>query len=62
MKKAQIIIFLVAENQESHLRILNDIMTIFSDKVNTDKIISCNSEKEVIEVISDILSSSLVQN
>lgn len=57
-KKAEIIIFLAAENQESHLRILNDIMTIFSNKINTEKIVSCNDTVAVIRTIEEILADS----
>lgn len=57
-RKAEIIIFLAAENQESHLRILNDIMMIFANKANTEKIVSCSDTETVINTIKEILASS----
>jgi len=48
-------IFLVAIDQESHLKILNDIMTIFSDKDNINKIIKCKEKQKVIDVFNEIL-------
>ncbi len=57
-REAEIIIFLAAENQESHLRILNDIMTIFSDNTNTNKLIACKDNLSVIEMIEEILSGN----
>lgn len=55
-RKAKIMIFLVAIDQESHLKILNDIMTIFSDKNNTGKIADCTEIKDVIRTFTEILS------
>lgn len=54
-KKCEIMIFLVAIDQESHLKILNDIMTIFSDKDNINKIIKCKEKQKVIDVFNEIL-------
>ncbi len=56
-KQAKIMIFLVAENQESHLRILNDIMTIFSDKNNINKIADCLNPDSVISCMKNILDN-----
>ena len=55
-RKAKIMIFLVAIDQESHLKILNDIMTVFSDKNNTGKIADCTKIKDVIETFTEILN------
>lgn len=54
-KKCEIMIFLVAIDQESHLKILNDIMTIFSDRNNINRIIECKEKQEVINVFNEIL-------
>lgn len=54
-RSANIIIFLVAVNQESHLHILNDIMTIFSDKSNVEKLSNCTNKAEIIKTIHDII-------
>ena len=57
-KKCEIMIFLVAIDQESHLKILNDIMTIFSDKSNINRIIKCETKQEIIDVFNEILDSN----
>ena len=54
-KKCEIMIFLVAIDQESHLKILNDIMKIFSDKDNINKIIECKDKQEVINIFNEFL-------
>lgn len=55
-RKARIMIFLVAVDQESHLKILNDIMAIFSDRSNTDKIAQCTQSVQAVKMIADILN------
>ena len=54
-KECEIRIFLVAIDQEGHLKILNDIMTIFSEKEKINKIIKCKEKQKVIEVFNEIL-------
>lgn len=56
-RKAKIMIFLVAIDQESHLKILNDIMAIFSDKSNTDKFLQCIQPAEAVQIIDSILNA-----
>lgn len=57
-KECKIMIFLVAIDQESHLKILNDIMTIFSDKNNINDIIKCTNKQDIIHVFNNILDNN----
>lgn len=54
-RKAQIILVLSAEDQTAHIKILNDIMTIFKDERNVEKIWKCRNTKEVQKVICRIV-------
>lgn len=54
-RKAQIILVLSAEDQTAHIKILNDIMTIFKDERNAEKIWKCRNTKEVQKVICRIV-------
>lgn len=54
-RKAHIILVLSAEDQTAHIKILNDIMTIFKDERNVEKIWKCQNTKEVQKVICRIV-------
>ena len=53
--QAKIIIMIAATDQEKHLGILKDIMTIFSEEDNAKKMAELNDKKEVIEFLKKIL-------
>lgn len=53
--QAKIIIMIAAIDQEKHLGILKDIMTIFSVEDNAKKMAELNDKKEVIEFLEKIL-------
>ena len=44
---AKIILMLSAQDQKSHIRLLNDIMTIFSEQKNEEKLWG---QKEILDV------------
>lgn len=54
-RKAKIILVLSTQDQTRHIKILNEIMTIFKDEENTERICKCRSVKEVQEVIYHML-------
>ncbi len=54
-RKAKIILVLSAEDQTAHIKILNDIMTIFKDGKNAEKIWKCQDTKQVQKVICKIV-------
>lgn len=54
-REAKIIITLCAEDQTKHIRILNDILHIFSKKKNIDKIAAMNSIEEIYAMINEEL-------
>lgn len=51
----KIMLVLSAEDQLKHLRILNDIMSIFSVRENVVALSACNSKQEIMTLIHDIL-------
>lgn len=51
-RKARIIIMLAAEDQEKHLKILQDILELVSNMSKLDLLIKCNSPKEVLAVVN----------
>lgn len=53
-RQAQIIISMGATDQTKHIKILNDIIEIFSKKKNLDMIVSMNSAEEIYDYISKI--------
>ena len=55
--KANVIIVLAAENQESHLKILKDILNIFTIETRIDELIQKNQPSEIIDSIKKILES-----
>ena len=58
-KQAKIIMILSIENQISHLRILNDLMPVFSNLQNVEHIYNCSTKQEVLTVIKDILKDEV---
>lgn len=56
-RKARIIILLAAEDQEKHLKILQDILTLVSRENTTDLLVKCNSREEVILTIHEIMTA-----
>lgn len=54
---ANIVIMLAAEDQESHLKILRDIMTIFENDEIVDEIVEKTSSKEVLEFFKEIINN-----
>ena len=54
-REARIIIALCAEDQTKHIRILNDILKIFSKKKNVEKIGSMESSDEIYAYINEQL-------
>lgn len=49
---AKIIIVLAAEDQEKHLRILKDIMEVFSAENSVQKLIACCDKKQVLAFVN----------
>lgn len=54
-RKANIIIVLAAEDQESHLKILKDIVSIFSIQTRVDDLLGMKDADEIREYLSKIL-------
>ena len=55
IRKAKIILTLAAEDQATHIRILNDIMTIFEVNENAERIWNADSIEEIQKIIRDIV-------
>lgn len=53
--KAKIIIVMAVKDQEKHLKLLNDIMTIFSKEQNTEKLAQLDKEEDVLNCIKTLL-------
>lgn len=54
-RKARLIIVLAAEDQEKHLKILQDILTLISDSSSLDLLTNCNTSDEALKMISKLL-------
>lgn len=54
-QEAKIIITLAAEDQEKHLKILRDIMTVFSQEDNVDRLAELESGSAILEAIEAII-------
>lgn len=54
-KIARIIIVLAAEDQKKHMRILNDVMTIFKEQQNIDKLMVCETSEDIHYLINETL-------
>ncbi|MFV0393861.1 MAG: BglG family transcription antiterminator [Coprobacillaceae bacterium] len=55
-RKADIIMVLATSDQVSHIRILHDIMAIFSEPKNIDCLLKRNSSKGILQEIENILN------
>ncbi len=53
--KASVVIVLAAEDQESHLKILHDIMTIFEDDEVIEEILALKSVEDILKLFKKIL-------
>lgn len=60
-RKASIILMLSAENQTSHIKVLNDIMEIFSHEENINDLSCAKNEIEIISCLENILSNSAIE-
>lgn len=49
------------EDQSKHLRILNDIMTIFEDDEHIKSISAMNSEEEIIHTMESLIEKKSLQ-
>ena len=56
--KARVIITLSAIDNESHLKLLNDLLTIFSNAVAIENIMACTTQIEILEVFESLLSDA----
>ena len=50
-QQARIIIVLCAEDQTKHIRILNDVLNIFSKKKSIEQLVAMENEEEIREYI-----------
>jgi mannitol/fructose-specific phosphotransferase system IIA component (Ntr-type) len=53
--KASVVVMLAAEDQESHLKILHDIMTIFEEDEIIDNLLAYQHVEEIIKAFEKIL-------
>lgn len=58
-KIAKIVFVLAAEDKVKHLKILNDLMKVFIDKDNVDRLTTCKDENEFVEIFSRIVEEGL---
>ena len=54
-RKANLVIVLAAEDQEKHLRILQDILQIISDEEAVEQLIQCDTTAKILEIIEEKL-------
>lgn len=59
IRNAKIIMTLAAEDQATHIRLLNDIMTIFEVKENAERIWNADSIDEIQKIIRDIVQEEV---
>lgn len=57
-RKADLMILLAAEDQEKHLKILQDILVLVSNPNAIETLIGCNSPEEVLTVIHQFMKKS----
>lgn len=53
--KAKVVIIMAVKDQEKHLKVLKDIMTLFSVEGNSDKLFEFDTPTEVLEFLRDNL-------
>lgn len=58
-RRAKLILVLSAEDQVSHIKILNDIMSIFNKEENTEQIWNCGSEEEILQRICQMVQEEV---
>lgn len=54
-ERANVVIILAAEDQESHLKILRDIMTLFEEDMAVDEMLQMNTSQEILAYFEKIL-------
>lgn len=59
-RKASLIIMLAAEDQEKHLKILQDILTLVSNENTIDLLTKCNSQEEVLTTVHQLMNKKQV--
>jgi len=59
IREAKIILTLAAEDQATHIRILNDIMTIFEVKENAERIWNADSIEDIQKMIREIVQEEV---
>ena len=57
-RKAGIIIILAAEDQEKHLKILQDILALVSQPNMLNVLITCNSPEEVLTAVHQLMKKT----
>jgi mannitol/fructose-specific phosphotransferase system IIA component (Ntr-type) len=55
---AKLVIILAAEDQEKHLRILQDILKIITDPDCISSLYQCSSSQEALQVLQHLLITS----
>lgn len=55
-RKARLVILLAAEDQEKHLRILQDILVLISDSETVEQIAGCGTPAELLTLIQRLLA------
>lgn len=55
-RKARLVILLAAEDQEKHLRILQDILVLISDSETVEQIAGCGTPAELLTLIQHLLA------
>lgn len=56
--KASVIITLSAIDNESHLKLLNDLLTIFSNETAIENIMACTTKIEILEAFESLLGDT----
>ena len=54
-RRAKIMLVLSAQDQVSHIKLLNDIMTIFKEDKNTEKLWKCEKTEAVEIMIKELM-------
>ncbi|OCN05807.1 hypothetical protein A4S06_07140 [Erysipelotrichaceae bacterium MTC7] len=54
---ARIILVLAAEDNVKHLKILQDVMKLFSDEATQSKILACKNAEQMLQVMSEALQA-----
>ena len=54
-RRASVVIVLAAEDQEKHLKILQDILTLLGSPDSVDKLASCETSGEILDCVRELL-------